>query len=71
MLIQVALSLLRGSKSETQHLREWAETIAIRRGKKIAVVALARGLAGILFAMMRDGTQYRPPQAQEEEKEAA
>jgi len=35
-------------------------SIALRRGKKIAVVALARRLAGILYAMMRDGTVYRP-----------
>jgi hypothetical protein len=28
--------------------------------KKIARVALARRLAGILFAMLRDGTTYRP-----------
>ncbi|MCY1074305.1 IS110 family transposase [Archangium lansingense] len=71
LLIQAALSLLRVKRPETAHLREWAEKIAARRGKKIAVVALARRLAGILFAMMRDGTQYRPPQAQEEAKEAA
>jgi hypothetical protein len=31
----------------------------VRRGKKIAVVALARRLAGILFAMLRDGTEYQ------------
>ena len=32
--------------------------MAGRRGKKIAVVALARRLAGILFAMWRDGVPY-------------
>jgi hypothetical protein len=36
----------------------WAGEIARRRGKKIAVVALARKLAAILFAMWRDGTDY-------------
>ena len=66
LLIQAALSLLRGHKPETGHLREWAERIAARRGKKIAVVALARRLAGILFAMMRDGTEYRGATSQEE-----
>jgi transposase len=70
LLVQVALSLLRVKKPETAHLREWAEKIAARRGKKTAVVALARRLAGILFAMMRDGTEYRPPKPQEQ-KEAA
>jgi hypothetical protein len=37
----------------------WAERIALRRRKKIAVAALARRLAGIPYAMMRDGTVYR------------
>lgn len=34
------------------------ERIAQRRGSRIAVVALARRLAGILFAMWRDGRPY-------------
>jgi hypothetical protein len=32
--------------------------IAARRGKRIAVVALARRLSGILYAMWRDGSEY-------------
>lgn len=32
--------------------------IAARRGKAMAVVALARRLAGILFALWRDGTEF-------------
>ncbi|HYO54955.1 IS110 family transposase [Archangium sp.] len=70
LLVQVALCLLRMRKPETAHLREWAEKIAVRRGKETAVVALARGVAGILFAMLRDGTEYQPPKAQEEEAAA-
>ncbi|MGE5787725.1 MAG: hypothetical protein ACM3ZE_24240 [Myxococcales bacterium] len=38
--------------------RKWADHIAATRGKKIAVVALARKLAGVLWAMLRDGTPY-------------
>lgn len=38
----------------------WAERIAQRRGKRIAVVAMARKLVGILTAMWRDGTPYDP-----------
>src|SRR6266478_6018605 len=41
-------------------LRDWATRIAVRRGKGMAVVALARRLAGILFALLRDGTVYEP-----------
>lgn len=32
-------------------LREWADRIADRRGRLIAVVTLARRLVGILFAI--------------------
>jgi hypothetical protein len=39
---------------------KWAKGIEERRGKKVAVVALARKLAGILFALWRDGTLYTP-----------
>lgn len=38
----------------------WAKRIAERRGKHVAVVALARKLAGILYAIWRDGTRYDP-----------
>lgn len=37
----------------------WAKQIADRRGKFIAIVALARKLAGILYALWRDTTSYR------------
>ncbi|MGH9217995.1 MAG: IS110 family transposase [Vicinamibacterales bacterium] len=40
-------------------LRAWVDRIADRRGKRIAVVALARRLSRILFALWRDGTTYR------------
>jgi transposase len=45
-------------KPETQALREWAERVGRRRGMRVAVVALARKLAGILYAMWRDGSGY-------------
>jgi hypothetical protein len=41
-------------------LRAWALGIANRRGKRIAVVALARRLAGILYAMWRDHEPFDP-----------
>jgi transposase len=46
--VQAAVSMMRGQDPRTAGLREWAKGIAGRRGKKIAVVALARRLAGIL-----------------------
>ena len=60
LLVQAAVSILRCRHPQTEALRAWATRIAARRGKKIAVVALARRLAGILYAMLRDGTTYAP-----------
>ena len=44
----------------TATLRAWAERIAVRRGKRVAAIALSRRLAGILYALWRDGTAYEP-----------
>lgn len=38
----------------------WMIEVEKRRGKKIAVVALARRLAGVMYAIWRDGTRYEP-----------
>ena len=70
LLVQVAVALMRLRAPETLHLRAWAERIASRRGKKTAVVALARKLAGILFAMMRDNKAFTPPARQLEAQAA-
>jgi transposase len=39
---------------------EWAQAIVQRRGSRIAVTALARRLAGVLWAMWRHDTFYDP-----------
>ena len=41
-------------------LKLWAQSVARRRGSRIAVTALARRLAGVLWAMWRDRTVYEP-----------
>jgi len=57
--VQAAWGILRRrQRLETAALRDWAERMAGRRGRAIAAVALARRLAGILFAIWRDGTDY-------------
>jgi transposase len=57
LLTQAAWSIMRSSdKSDPLYL--WAKNVEQRRGKRIAVVALARRLVGILWAMWRDGTVY-------------
>ncbi len=57
MLVQSAWHILRLVGTDDP-LKRWAMRIAKTRGKKIAVVALARKLAGVLWAMWRDGTVY-------------
>ena len=59
MLVQSAWQILRAGKPEDP-LHRWASDLVKTRGKKIAAVALARKLAGVLWAMWRDGTFYDP-----------
>ena len=59
LLIQAAWSTWR-QRSASGALYAWVERLAARRGKQVAVVALARRLTRILYAMWRDETDYRP-----------
>jgi transposase len=45
-------------RRENSMLR-WAKQVAERRGRQVAIIALARKLAVVLYAMWRDGTTYR------------
>jgi transposase len=56
LLVQAAWACWRSSASA--HLRAWVERLASRRGKRIAVVALARRLSRILFALWRDQSVF-------------
>lgn len=58
LLVEAGWRILRSKSAETAALRAWAGAIATRRGKRIAAVALARRLAGILYAMWRDGVSF-------------
>jgi transposase len=57
LLVQSAWSILR-ARDSTDPLKRWGDHLAKTRGKKIAAVALARKLSGVLWAMLRDGTFY-------------
>src|SRR5215813_2464248 len=59
LLIQAAVSILRRRPLEAEALRPWALRIAARRGKHVAVVALARRLAGVNDRPIR-ATQGHP-----------
>jgi len=58
VLIQAAWSVRRYRKNHA--MARWAAEIEHRRGKHVAAVALARKIAGILYAIWRDGTAYNP-----------
>lgn len=58
-LMQASWGILR-QRSSNDPLHLWASAIARRRGKFIAAVALARRLAGVLWAMWRDDSVYSP-----------
>jgi len=59
LLVQAAWSIVRSKRVHAGMLQLWALQVAQRRGKYVAVVALARKLAGILFAMWRDRADFR------------
>ena len=60
LLVEAAWALLRWRTAKNEALYDWAMRIAARRGRARACVALARKLAGILYAMWRDGTEFDP-----------
>lgn len=60
LLVEAAWALLRWRNEKNQALYDWAMRIAARRGKARACVALARKMAGILYAMWRDGAEFNP-----------
>jgi transposase len=57
-LVQAAWAARRTRRRDPMH--RWVDEVEKRRGKRVAVLALARKLAGILFAIWRDGTVYEP-----------
>jgi transposase len=57
LLVQAGWACWRSAGAGT--LRAWVDRLASRRGKRIAVVALARRLSRIMFAIWRDETRFR------------
>jgi transposase len=58
LLVEAAWRIWRSKSEESEELRQWAQRIALRRGQRRAIVALARRLAGLLWAIWRDGSEY-------------
>lgn len=60
LLVQASWVIWRGRSDVGADLRTWAQTLAARRGRRIAIVALARRLTRVLYAMWRDQTEFTP-----------
>lgn len=69
LLVESAWTILRRSSPANLTLHAWAKRVAERRGQRVAVVALARKLAGILFVMWRDGTSFEPHTSRSNKRE--
>ena len=59
-LTQAAWVLRNAPRRRLDPLVLWAIEVEKRRGKQIAITALARRLAGVMYAIWRDGTRYEP-----------
>jgi len=60
-LIQAAWAVWRGYPNDP--MARWAMNIAERRGRPIAIVALARKLAGLMYAIWKTETPYQASKA--------
>jgi transposase len=60
LLVQASQRIRYSRVPGTLGLRTWARRIEARRGNAVATVARARKIAGILLAMLRDGTPFDP-----------
>lgn len=61
LLVQGAWSMWRARPNDPMVV--WARRIAEKRGKRIAIIALARKLATVMWSMWKHGTAYEPCRA--------
>jgi transposase len=54
LLVQASWVIWRGRSAAGAALRTWAHALAARRGRRVAIIGLARRLSRILYAMWRD-----------------
>jgi transposase len=67
LLVQAAHSMLNARRTR-EPMAQWALKLERRRGRKVAVCALARRLAIVMWAMLRDGTRYDPTMTRPRER---
>lgn len=56
--VQSAQAVLHSKSKDSAPLRRWCDKVASRRGKKTAIVALARKLVMLVFYVLRDQKPY-------------
>ena len=61
LLVQASWVVWRARSAASAPLRIWAQALAARRGRRIAIVALARRLSRIMLAVWRDATDFSSP----------
>jgi transposase len=61
LLVQASWSIWRSRRVAGTAFRTWVTALAARRGRRIAIVALARRLSRVLYALWRDGTDFVEP----------
>ena len=61
ILVQASWVIWRSRSPRAAALRTWVAGGGRRRGRRIAIVALARRLTRVLYALWRDGTAFRAP----------
>lgn len=69
VLVQAAWNFRRTRPHDPISL--WASEIEKRRGRFVATVAVARKLAGVLYALWRDGSKYEPNHQSKRHHDAA
>jgi transposase len=60
LLVECAWGILRSHRASLEGLQRWTDRVGQRRGRTVAAVALARRLAGILYALWRDDVPFNP-----------
>src|SRR5688500_4414231 len=58
LLVQASWVIWRGKSPRGAALRAWAHALAERRGRRVAIVALARRVSRMLFALWRDRQDF-------------
>jgi transposase len=61
LLVQASWTIWRGRRGAGAALRAWVTALAARRGRRVAIVALARRLSRVLYALWRDRVDFVEP----------